>query len=385
MGNHVSILLVATGARLVASTTGPLIQNLGASAFSSSSEHDQSSCADEAARYGTRLDGYDTCWCASGSDCARDGEWLAVNLGANYNIFEVATKGCGAWDEYIRSYKLQYYYGGQWLWYNNGEVLTGNSDEYVTSYKLQYYYGGQWLWYNNGEVLTGNSDKSTEVRNALNGDNGIVASQLKIWPQSEHESCSTNIEAYGSLTPPPTTRAPTTAPTEKPTTKTPTKVPTDVPTTTKSPTKSPTPVPVSTTSTSTSLPSVSPTDKPTVVPSAAPTDRPTPTPTDAPTEADNEQQVDQNEDDDQDEQGEDEDSLNSNADEDAANFGSDSFVTIGGLSNAELLILATSMVVVCLLCVVGMCVITRLDRVKKLNQDEINDDEIGDDGIEWAS
>jgi len=338
MGNHVSILLVATGARLVASTTGPLIQNLGASAFSSSSEHDQSSCADEAARYGTRLDGYDTCWCASGSDCARDGEWLAVNLGANYNIFEVATKGCGGWDEHIRSYKLQYYFNDQWLWYNSGEMLTGNSD----------------------------SNPTQEVRNALNGDNGIVASQLKIVPMDQKTHCSTNIEAYGAPTPPPT-KAPTDAPTDNPTTITPTKAPTDLPTTTKSPTTT-TALPTSSPS---AKPSVSPTDKPTEPPSAAPTDRPTAT--DAPTEADNEQQVDENEEDDQGED-EDGDSLNSNADEDeapASDSGGSSFLGSTGISNVELLILATSMVVVCLLCTVGVCVVMRMDRAKKAKEEEV--------------
>eukprot|EP01083_Nonionella_stella_P029861 82051_1 len=207
----------------------------GAISISATSTYEGKSCEPADTKYSNTKE----CWCSNTQTCT-DTPILTVNLGSIHKITKVGVKSC-------------------------------SFNEYITSYKIQYY-DGTWTWYNNGASLTGNSGCCSETATSLTPT--VFATQIRIYPLAAQSWCSTNFEVYGY----PPTASPTPAPTPTPTrrTKRPTVSPTPSPT--PGPTPSPTPAP-------TFSPTPSPTPAPTINPTNAPTTPPTDTPTDIPTNA----------------------------------------------------------------------------------------------------
>eukprot|EP01083_Nonionella_stella_P314990 1136552_1 len=240
--------------RLNAQTSDPLLD--GAISITASSVLNSPQCQPTGAKYSNMTN----CWCSNDQDC--NSAYLEVNLGGNYMITNVGVKAC-----------------------------TTTPYEYITSYKIMYYNGVQWQWYNNQQILTGNNGCCGETLTYLNA---FDATSIRMYPLTSVAWCSTHFEAYGypwspTLNP---TKSPTQKPTPKPTpkptkrpTSNPTKRPTPKPTpnptkrpTTKNPTANPAPTSIQT-------PTSKPTSKPTVKPTSNPTKRPTPKPTPNPAAA----------------------------------------------------------------------------------------------------
>eukprot|EP01083_Nonionella_stella_P305622 1066889_1 len=103
------------------------------------------------------------CWCSNTQDCS-DNPILTIDLGSIHQITSVAVMSC-SWEEYI------------------------------TSYKIEYYYDDSWAWYKNGESLTGNNGCCTERQASLSP--AVIATKIRLYPLTAHSWCSTNFEAYG--------------------------------------------------------------------------------------------------------------------------------------------------------------------------------------------
>eukprot|EP01083_Nonionella_stella_P277915 944983_1 len=184
--------------RLNAQTSDPLLD--GAISITASSVLNSPQCQPTGAKYSNMTN----CWCSNDQDC--NSAYLEVNLGGNYMITNVGVKAC-----------------------------TTTPYEYITSYKIMYYNGVQWQWYNNQQILTGNNGCCGETLTYLNA---FDATSIRMYPLTSVAWCSTHFEAYGYPWSP--TLNPTKSPTQKPTPK-PTPKPTKRPT--SNPTKRPTPKP----------------------------------------------------------------------------------------------------------------------------------------------
>eukprot|EP01083_Nonionella_stella_P177056 621249_1 len=183
----------------------------------------------------------DQCWCSASSTCDT-GVYIEVTFPQIHKITKVGLKECS----------------------------FSTFNEYITSYKIEYYYLDSWKWYNNGETLTGNSDACRYTCESTTDLTTIIATKIRMYPLTAESWCSTQMELYGY----PWT--PTVAPTSNPTHPTPT------PTT--APSDSPTVAPTSNPTHPTPTPTTAPSDSPTVAPTSNPT-HPTPTPTTAPSDS----------------------------------------------------------------------------------------------------
>eukprot|EP01083_Nonionella_stella_P314987 1136549_1 len=218
--------------RLNAQTSDPLLD--GAISITASSVLNSPQCQPTGAKYSNMTN----CWCSNDQDC--NSAYLEVNLGGNYMITNVGVKAC-----------------------------TTTPYEYITSYKIMYYNGVQWQWYNNQQILTGNNGCCGETLTYLNA---FDATSIRMYPLTSVAWCSTHFEAYGypwSPTLNPTknpTKRPTSNPTKRPTPKptpNPTKRPTSNPT--KRPTPNPTKRPTTKNPTANPAPtSIQPTSNPTL-------------------------------------------------------------------------------------------------------------------------
>eukprot|EP01084_Bolivina_argentea_P026100 48489_1 len=222
---RLATLLLAVS-QMISNAEGQISYGLvgGATSISATSIHTHddwaSACQPKDAKYSNR----DECWCSDTQDCS-DNPILTINLGSIHKITSLGVKSC-SWEEYITSYKIEYYYGDSWTWYNNGQSLTGN-DGCCT-------------------------ERTTSLSPA------VIATQIRLYPLAAQDWCSTNFEVYGH--PWTATQSPT-PPTPSPT----------LPT--RRPTRNPVP---------THTPSNSPTNAPTPLPSMAPTFAPTRNYTSAP-------------------------------------------------------------------------------------------------------
>eukprot|EP01084_Bolivina_argentea_P242445 406709_1 len=90
----VIFLLIELLTNVKSQTSNPIIQSLGNGAFSSKDEWDNS-CSDQNAKINDN-----ECWCPK-----TEGSWLQVDLGDEYVITKIGTKGAG--------------YGGEWTWKYN--------------------------------------------------------------------------------------------------------------------------------------------------------------------------------------------------------------------------------------------------------------------------
>eukprot|EP01084_Bolivina_argentea_P242444 406707_1 len=232
------ILLAELLSNVKSQTSNPIIQGItNDGAFTSKDEWPTNDCADQNARLNDI-----NAWCPE-----TDNSWLQVDLGDEYVITKIGTKGAG--------------FGGEW----------------TTKYNLTYgITTGSLVTYGN-DPITANTNADSEVK--LQGLN-LIARYLKFYPL-EHGSSdwyALRVEAYGYLyiTPSPTP-SPTAIPTPSPT-NIPTLAPTNQPsiTPTKSPSISPSKFPTQfPTKSPTNMPTISPTKNPTITFTKSPTNIPT--------------------------------------------------------------------------------------------------------------
>eukprot|EP01084_Bolivina_argentea_P253112 425068_1 len=187
-------------------------------------------------------------------------EWLQIDLGLDYVITSISTKGSGADNEFVKTFQLNY--------------ATDTNPLSSIIYP---------------QTFQANTNRNGVVENILTPP--FIARYLRFYPLTSNAWPSMRVEAFGYIgTLPPTkdpTQSPTPAPTNNPTpapTTFPTPAPTDQPTQntiqpTKFPTKSPTPAP---TKNPTPAPTQNPTNPPTT-PTSIPTKFPTYIPTETPT------------------------------------------------------------------------------------------------------
>eukprot|EP01084_Bolivina_argentea_P139798 245892_1 len=151
-----------------------LIPSLPNTVFSASSNWDNTCEASDCRFSGTG-------WC---SKTTNNGEWLQVDLGDEYVIESVSTKG--------------FKDSGEW------------TETYTIDYKRSI---EQWVDY--PDVLSGNTDENTEVNNPLSGY--IVAQYIRFYPETSNNYPDMRIEIYGYLYTESPTNAPTIPPTNNPT------------------------------------------------------------------------------------------------------------------------------------------------------------------------
>ena len=145
----------------------PLIASLPVSSFSATSEHYSVYCQ---TKFATYLSWYSWCseYSASELESVAGDEYLQIDLLSTAQIAAMGTKGS----------------------------VVLNSNSWVTSYKIRYSVNDTWIWYNNGEILTGNEDATTEHQNKL--VTPIIARYLRIYPMTAYLWVGLQIEAYGS-------------------------------------------------------------------------------------------------------------------------------------------------------------------------------------------
>eukprot|EP01084_Bolivina_argentea_P093849 168721_1 len=136
-----------------------LVEPLPDDAFSASSEWGTSNCRARQSKFS------DEAWCPS---AATGRKWLQVNLGDEYVIESVSTKGSKS--------------TSQSLW----------TTTYTIDYKRSI---GQWVDYPN--VLQGNTDRNTAVNNPLSGY--IIAQYIRFYPETWNEWPAMRTEIYGYL------------------------------------------------------------------------------------------------------------------------------------------------------------------------------------------
>eukprot|EP01083_Nonionella_stella_P138770 422396_1 len=226
----------------------------GATSIAASSTYSgtgDSSCQPEGVKYSHT----DQCWCSDLETCGTGTVYIEVALAQIHKITKVGLKECS----------------------------FSTFNEYITSYKIEYYYLDSWKWYNNGETLTGNSAACRYTCESTTDLITIIATKIRMYPLTAESWCSTQMELYGypwtpTIAP---TITPIVAPTSNPThpTPTPTTAPSD------SPSAAPSTSPSSTSANPTSAPSIAPSITPTIVPSTAPTRAPSLAPSTPPTHA----------------------------------------------------------------------------------------------------
>eukprot|EP01084_Bolivina_argentea_P242446 406710_1 len=193
------ILLAELLSNVKSQTSNPIIQGItNDGAFTSKDEWPTNDCADQNARLNDI-----NAWCPE-----TDNSWLQVDLGDEYVITKIGTKGAGFGGEWTTKYNLTY------------GITTGSLVTYGST------------------PITANTNANTEVK--LTGLY-LITRYLKFYPTNYGNSdwYALRVEAYGYLVTPNPTPSPTNFPTPSPTT-----FPTISPTNpTKSPTPSPTPAP----------------------------------------------------------------------------------------------------------------------------------------------
>lgn len=95
-----------------------------------------------------------------------DYQWIQVDLGRVTRVTGIATQGRQDFDQWVESYILRYSL--------DGNVFTSH---------------------NRGNAFTGNNDQNTAVKHALRPP--IIASYIRIHPQSWHKHISMRLELYG--------------------------------------------------------------------------------------------------------------------------------------------------------------------------------------------